>query len=729
MQILSTGAYNQSIGKYKLLGSTAGVGSIITTRIGYYVLISDIGKWKFVEKAQNEVAEIRREFDSLIVYNKAKDKLPRLGLTFIDDERFVQFLSREKELLNLVCLIGIPDISLNDKFNTPNWKHHPIKKLLGDSVKSEDFMVRGTHFPKWFINKRNELKEYKEWRSLWQRTNLGARFFAPPRDGSAVIKDSKGAEVKVFVKDEENGDKMVPLYEPLTQTNLILICPNGHLSDIPWSKFLRAKSERLDMNNLFQVPDCCGSPRLSWTESKTKSEGYGSVYLHCECGMGKGANHKVNLEGLNSMTPNCPGHKPWEIDLSEGGDQIPYEKCDCSGKGGSEKMQVALVTSNNVYFANGFSSLYIPQELAQNKSPEVLFALKYCGDKFSKKLERNSALTKEEFWDRTLDKEAVIDDNNLKVEDERTFFVELKTLFLGTREEDAQSDQFEFYRWQEYKTFTKYSESPKRIEGLKFSDIELPKELSSFFEKIQKLEELKVAQVQLDFTRVKTKERVKVGDKVLSSTEGQNIFSCKPEEVYVLPATEIFGEGLFFQFNESTISDWIEVNREGFERRYKKYLQKPDPGLQGYSAKQKIFNQSFKHFLIHSFSHAIMRELEFSCGYPTASLKERLYISERMSGVLIYTAEGSEGSMGGLVWQGQPEKLLSLIQKCIKRAEDCSSDPLCWESEGQGLYDLNLAACFSCSLVSETACEEMNLGLDRRILVDSEVGFFKDLMF
>jgi len=41
-----------------------------------------------------------------------------------------------------------------------------------------------------------------------------------------------------------------------------------------------------------------------------------------------------------------------------------------------------------------------------------------------------------------------------------------------------------------------------------------------------------------------------------------------------------------------------------------------------------------------------MRELEFSCGYPTASLKERLYIStnpeKQMSGLLIYTAEGSE---------------------------------------------------------------------------------------
>jgi hypothetical protein len=53
---------------------------------------------------------------------------------------------------------------------------------------------------------------------------------------------------------------------------------------------------------------------------------------------------------------------------------------------------------------------------------------------------------------------------------------------------------------------------------------------------------------------------------------------------------------------------------------------------------------------------------------------------------------------------------------------------LCWESEGQGIFDLNLSACFSCSLVAETACEEMNLGLDRRVLVDEEFGFFVKIM-
>lgn len=87
--------------------------------------------------------------------------------------------------------------------------------------------------------------------------------------------------------------------------------------------------------------------------------------------------------------------------------------------------------------------------------------------------------------------------------------------------------------------------------------------------------------------------------------------------------------------------------------------------------KQKIKNNGISHFLIHSFSHMMMRELEFSCSYPTASLKERLYISKtpnkmRMSGVLIYTAEGSEGSMGGLVSQENLKKILDIIKGVSK---------------------------------------------------------------
>jgi hypothetical protein len=81
--------------------------------------------------------------------------------------------------------------------------------------------------------------------------------------------------------------------------------------------------------------------------------------------------------------------------------------------------------------------------------------------------------------------------------------------------------------------------------------------------------------------------------------------------------------------------------------------------------------------------------------------------------------------MGGLVWQGQGSLIRNIIVNAMKRAANCASDPICWENDDQ----LNHAACFSCAMVSETSCEERNMGLDRRVLIDEEFGYFSDLLY
>ena len=158
---------------------------------------------------------------------------------------------------------------------------------------------------------------------------------------------------------------------------------------------------------------------------------------------------------------------------------------------------------------------------------------------------------------------------------------------------------------------------------------------------------------------------------------------------------------------------WEHRNRRLFSKHY--------VGLDSHDDSYNSIYQEMKHggvticVVLHTFSHVLMKELEFSCGYPTASLSERLYFSDRMCGVLIYTTNEAEGSMGGLVWQGQPTLIEDIIRKAMQRALNWASDSICWENEDQ----LNYAACFSCAMVSETSCERRNVGLDRRILVDA----------
>lgn len=60
------------------------------------------------------------------------------------------------------------------------------------------------------------------------------------------------------------------------------------------------------------------------------------------------------------------------------------------------------------------------------------------------------------------------------------------------------------------------------------------------------------------------------------------------------------------------------------------------------------------------------------------------------------------------------------------------SDPLCGESDGQGVDALNLAACHACVLVSETSCEKRNTLLDRGLVTgspdDPASGFFSEIL-
>jgi hypothetical protein len=751
MKVFKLNEYNQGIGKNKLLSSTAGVGSIIPTKLGYYILVSDINKWKFLQTINSKIESIRQRYaDDREVYKQALIEISYNGLEYVDDLRFVKFIKSEKKLDNLVCLIGIPHMSLNEAFNSPNWKNHPINKVLHKNNingSSSDFMIMGTHFPKWFKNDDGILKPISKWKEEWNSKGMITNNFAPPRDVNAPIKNSRNEQIIKKYKDLDGVEHKIPLFKELIQTNLILICPNGHLSDLPWSNYIewKYKKDKFELSKddkgeyLFdneKVGPCCSQKDrvLKWTESKTKSEGYASIYIEC-----LNCKKKVNLEGINSIQPFCIGEKPWELDLKA--DYLPKERCvktssckKCKHSHQQEHMQVALATANNVYYANGFSSLFIPIHLAENKGKELIEAVNILEKKYNKYFER-TAISRNEYWSTKFDFNDFLIDNNINPENENNFNFQLESEFLNTGNTIEIRDKHEEYRWQEYRCFSTHSTltNIKENEGLQFKDINLPYKLSDFFKKIQQVEELKVTNVQLDFTRVKPKERIVVNDEVQESSSGQNVFSIDSNELFILPANETLGEGLFFEFSNEKIDSWISENINELENRFDKYLITiPDSNSQGLSTKMKIFNNRYKHFLIHSFSHVIMRELEFSCGYPTASLKERLYIStnpeRNMSGVLIYTAEGSEGSMGGLVSQGEPERILELIKKGLERTINCSSDPLCWESEGQGIFDLNKSACFSCSLVAETACEETNLGLDRRVLVDEQFGYFQGLI-
>jgi hypothetical protein len=182
-----------------------------------------------------------------------------------------------------------------------------------------------------------------------------------------------------------------------------------------------------------------------------------------------------------------------------------------------------------------------------------------------------------------------------------------------------------------------------------------------------------------------------------------------------LPAIEIVGEGVFFNFGIKKLSPWESrpevVKRTGIiAKHYADVLHQLDVKSELAITPRLV--------LLHTFAHAVINQWALDCGYPAASLRERLYADEDMAGVLIYTATGdSAGSLGGVIGQAKPNRLEPTLKEALARSEWCSGDPLCIEADAQGTNSLNLAACHACVLLPEVSCETNNVFLDRGMLV------------
>lgn len=184
------------------------------------------------------------------------------------------------------------------------------------------------------------------------------------------------------------------------------------------------------------------------------------------------------------------------------------------------------------------------------------------------------------------------------------------------------------------------------------------------------------------------------------------------------------GEGIFVRLREDTLQTWEQ-------QRVVRQLEQEF--LQAHCAWRRVRNQNppeagfpgIRLILLHSLSHALMRQIALECGYTAASVRERLYcrgVGQEhgpMAGILIYTAASdSEGTLGGLVQLGQPVSLGRQIQQALESMRLCGSDPLCSEhsptTDGRGVHG---ACCHACLFAPETSCERGNRFLDRSTLV------------
>lgn len=718
MEIKKASQYNISSSKFKMLSSTSGVGSVVPTKWGGFIMPLNINEWKFIQVLTESIND---QYKSDWPVEKHANET---GVEIIDDERFIDFLIHKKEFVGLKAFATIPHVQLSMSNYIKSGETSINKELIakGKPTLPEDyFYIPAVNFPKWFISKNYELKSLIDWRIEWhnRRCNDGNYdYFAPPRDPN----NKTQREMKY-----ENGLADKNKYGLLEPVTLVLICPNGHISDVDWYKYFCAKLDKIKVDaeegfELFnyQCQNHCkkgGDHKLQWIVNRNQSESWG--ILKCsKCG------ETVSLSGVMNMKPYCRGEKPWEPSI--GNLLVPNHEM-CGTPQHRTIMQVAMVTSNAIYYAHNISSLYIPKQWTSVGNSQLSIAaqkaLTQLDRKYTIQLKKNAQLIKEDFFNKIMpDANTMVKYSEVEFEDDLAAndYEPLRKAFLGISDE---IDILGTYRKEEFDVFMNNDTTPEVNPKLDFNDVAIPVSLSEYLLKIKQVPMLAVTSTQLGFGRVKmpsAKLNPDTGKIEYPEDQIRPIYSGHKNDVRVLPANQVYGEGLFFAFDSEKIKKWAQDNK--LEEYYSTNLEVDSMG-EFLNSEMGLYGRA-KFYLLHTFSHLIMKELEFSCGYPTASLSERLYYSDEMCGVLIYTADGAEGSMGGLVWQGQTDRIERIILSALERAQDCSSDPLCWENND----GLNKAACFSCAMVSETSCERFNMGLDRRALVDSTFGYFKEFV-
>ncbi len=504
----------------------------------------------------------------------------------------------------------------------------------------------------------------------------------------------------------------------LYQVPFVSMCEAGHLQDFPWREWVHHQ----------RYPTCNGVLRLISTGSATLS---GQKVTCDKCGKSRTLSQITTAypDGSTYLSKSltddnndfyCPGHSTW---LGEG----VREECTAHLRG-------SLRSAANVYFAHISSSIYLPRSthsvpdklINLLSTPPISTALKTVLDALGG-IEGDGNLEK------AVEGITKQPQYALKFEIyQKDQIIEASQIAFGSQNQDDNVEDddslmtTEDFRREEYKVLREsIDEELLRIKPAPLQDYD--PDIAQYFSRIMLVDKLRETRALTGFSRVfATNEQTLAERKTMlrkNKTSGNNW----------LPAYEVYGEGIFFEFDEQQLSVW-EQQHEIVAR-----IQKLDARYRSVQQNRRLKEQEItpRFVLLHTFAHILMNRLTFECGYSSAALKERLYVSNNpaglMGGVLVYTADGdAEGTMGGLVRMGKQGYIEPVIRRALQDATWCSVDPVCTEiggSGGQGTDSCNLAACHNCALVPETACEHFNRFLDRVAVVgdihNPQLGYFK----
>lgn len=453
----------------------------------------------------------------------------------------------------------------------------------------------------------------------------------------------------------------------------ITICENGHMDDFPWRWWVHRGDESCDGNlKIYSTGD-----------TSTLAD----MQVKCEkCGAWRSMSGATQRENFIGMV--CKGHHPFR----------PHARNEHCGK--------QLIPSQR-----GASNVYFPVSRSAISIPPWINPLYNLIDEHLRLIEE----TRDMFGDQGVTKVYEKYFSDYSRED---FYAALKRRLDNLTE-------FKEIKQMEYDAITHHNDPTyaSNKKHFKAEEDPLPDYLSPYFKRIIRVTRLREVKVLLGFMRVDAPDP--------DADEQPNVVKLSKgrsgEGEKWLPAAEVHGEGIFIEFNRQTLDRWIGTVRtlsEKYADTYKEFCE--SKGWTITSERNAIY------VMIHTFSHLMIKQMSMSSGYSSTAIRERIYFSDKMAGILLYTGSADkEGSLGGLVELGTAEKLSEMMRDTFQEALLCTNDPECMHNMPAG-KNSNGAACHSCCMISETACENGNRMLDRGLVVPiaerENQAYFRELV-
>lgn len=476
----------------------------------------------------------------------------------------------------------------------------------------------------------------------------------------------------------------------------VLACPAGHLDEFPYRHFVHRGTS------------CASGAEHPRMQMDDRGGNLGAnVALKClSCEGRRNVRDALGKQGEANL-PACRGRHPHLLTFDPGG---------CK-----EQVKVLVAGASNQWFSQGLAALAIPKSGAKELETKVEQHWKALAD-----LPPAMYAWARENVPAVRDNFAAWTDEQLA---EAVAFVWARLAAVA----DAPAEGYPDLRTPEWEALSA-DVLPATTEefAARRLDDGVPEPLAEVLADVVQVERLREVRALVGFTRLDAPD-----------PDDPDLVTRAPlarSDPAWVPASDVRGEGIFLRVPEGLLAGWearvgdspaLACHREAYGQfRRNRYSGRITGGFD-----EMRHWPGARYIALHTLAHLLIRTIALDCGYSSASLSERIYAGtddDPRAGILIYTAvPDAEGTLGGLVSQAEPDRLVPLVRRALRDARRCSSDPLCAERLPQPPADfLHGAACHVCLFVSETTCERGNRFLDRRFVVpvdDPKLALYPDL--